>query len=316
MVREDRGAWKSNYFDKLKRLFEEYDKLFVVGADNVRSKQFQEIRIALRGKGVILMGKNTMMRKAIKDHVVQDNQAAEKILNLCVGNVGFVFVKDDFDSVRQIINEKRLRAPARAGAISPVDVVVPSQNTGMGPEKTSFFQALNIATKISRGTIEILNDVKVLEAGKKVGPSEATLLNMLNVSPFTYGLELKSVYDEGNVYAPAVLDIKEEDLVDEFMKGIASMASISLALGYPTQASIPHTMINAAKQLVGVTLALDSDYSFPIADKVKEILADPSKFAAAAPVASAAAADAPKEEAKKEESEEESDDDMGFGLFD
>lgn len=33
---------------------------------------------------------------------------------------------------------------------------VPSGNTGLGPEKTSFFQALSITTKISRGTIEIL----------------------------------------------------------------------------------------------------------------------------------------------------------------
>lgn len=47
-------------------------------------------------------------------------------------------------------------AAARAGAIAPCEVTVPAQNTGLGPEKTSFFQALGITTKISRGTIEIL----------------------------------------------------------------------------------------------------------------------------------------------------------------
>lgn len=59
--------------------------------------------------------------------------------------------------------------------------------------------------------------------------------------------------------------------------------------------------------------------------KMKEYLADPSKFAAAAPAASAAteapatpAGSAAEPAAKKEEpKEEESDDeDMGFGLFD
>ena len=30
---------------------------------------FQEIRIALRGKAIVLMGKNTMMRKAIRGHL-------------------------------------------------------------------------------------------------------------------------------------------------------------------------------------------------------------------------------------------------------
>lgn len=49
-----------------------------------------------------------------------------------------------------------MKAPARAGAIAPVDVIVPKQATTLGPEKTSFFQALQITTKITKGCIEIL----------------------------------------------------------------------------------------------------------------------------------------------------------------
>ena len=71
MVREDKSTWKANYFEKLTTLLDEYPKCFIVGADNVGSKQMQEIRIALRGKAVVLMGKNTMMRKAIRGHLEQ-----------------------------------------------------------------------------------------------------------------------------------------------------------------------------------------------------------------------------------------------------
>merc|ERR1719206_1335511 len=53
----------------------------------------------------------------------------------------------------------KVRAPAKAGALAPLDVVVPAQNTGMGPEKTSFFQALQIPTKITKGTIDITGDL-------------------------------------------------------------------------------------------------------------------------------------------------------------
>jgi large subunit ribosomal protein LP0 len=45
---------------------------------------------------------------------------------------------------------------------------VPAQNTGMGPEKTSFFQALSIPTKITKGTIEIISDVPLIKAGDRV----------------------------------------------------------------------------------------------------------------------------------------------------
>merc|ERR1719242_1816911 len=265
------------------------------------------------GQTSLLFGKNTMMRKAIRGHL-ENNPHLEKLLPCLKGNIGFVFTKQDLNDVRKCILENKVKAPAKAGAIAPLNVVVPKQNTGMGPEKTSFFQALNIQTKITRGTVEILNDVKLLNEGDKVGPSEAALLNMLNISPFSYGLVIEKVYDSGTVYDPAILDINDDDLRSKFMQGVANIASVCLEVGYPTVASVPHSIANGFKNCLAI--AVETDYTFKQAEMTKAYLADPSAFASAAPAASSAAAAAPKEEAKKEESEEESDDDMGFGLFD
>ncbi|XP_056603326.1 60S acidic ribosomal protein P0 [Triplophysa dalaica] len=316
MPREDRTTWKSNYFIKIIQLLDDFPKCFIVGADNVGSKQMQAIRLCLRGRAVVLMGKNTMMRKAIRGHL-ENNPALERLLPHIRGNVGFVFTKEDLPDIRDLLLANKVPAAARAGAIAPCGVTVPAQNTGLGPEKTSFFQALGITTKISRGTIEILSDVQLIRTGDKVGASEATLLNMLNISPFSYGLIIQQVYDNGSVYSPEVLDITEEALHKRFLEGVRNIASVCLQIGYPTLASIPHSIINGYKKVLAV--AVETDYSFPLAEKVKAFLADPSAFAVAAPVASAAvekaAAPAAKVEAPKEESEE-SDQDMGFGLFD
>merc|ERR1712109_125493 len=289
-----------------------YPRCFMVGVDNVGSKQMQKIRIALRGHAEVLMGKNTMMRKAIRGHL-ENNPALEKLLPHIKGNVGFVFTKEDLTEIRQIILDNKVAAPAKAGAIAPIPVMVAPQNTGMGPEKTSFFQALNIPTKISKGTIEILNEVKLLAAGDKVGASEATLLNMLNVSPFTYGLMIEQVYDSGTVFEPSILDITDDDLRKRFMEGVVNLACVSLAIGYPTVASAPHSIANGFKNLLAV--AAVTEIEFKEAETIKEYLKDPSKFAAAVAVA-APAAEEKKEEKKVESESEEEDDDMGFGLFD
>jgi len=317
MGREDRTTWKSNYFLKLVQLLDEYPKCFIVGVDNVGSKQMQQIRLSLRKHAVLLMGKNTMIRKAIRGHM-ENNPALEKIIPHIRGNVGFVFTKEDLTDVRDKIMDNKVKAPARAGAIAPCDVLLQPQNTGLGPEKTSFFQALQIPTKISKGTIEILNEIHLIKKDDKVGASEATLLNMLNVSPFTYGLKIRQVYDSGTVFSPEILDITSEDLRAKFMEGVMNIASVSLEIGYPTLASVPHSIVNGLKNLIAV--AVETDITFKEAETAKEYLKDPSKFAAlAAAPAAATVADSggaeKKEEAKKEESEE-SDDDMGFGLFD
>lgn len=316
MVREDKEAWKSNYFLRMVQLLDEYPKCFIVGVDNVSSKQIQQIRQALRDSAQILMGKNTLMRKGIKGQI-ESNPGLDKLLPHIKGNVGIVFTREDLSEIREKILSNKVAAPARAGAIAPLDVKLPPQNTGLGPEKTSFFQALSIPTKITKGTIEILNEIHLIKKDAKVGASEATLLNMLGISPFTYGFMIKQVYDSGTTFSPNILDITPADLRKKFLAGVKNVATVSLAIGYPTAASAPHLIVNAVKDIIAI--ACETDISFPAAEMAKEYLKDPSKFAAVAAAAPAAsgspAKGAAKKEEKKEESEEE-DDDMGFGLFD
>jgi len=312
MVKEDRSTWKSNYFMKIEQLFEKYTRLFVVHADNVGSKQMQETRIALRGKAEILMGKNTMMRKAIRGQIAK-NPNLEKLLPQIVGNIGFVFTSEDLTEIRDTLLSNKKEAPAKAGAIAPLDVFVPPGNTGQGPEKTSFFQALAIPTKIAKGTIEILSEIHLIHKDDKVGASEAALLQMLKIRPFHYGLIINAVYDDGSIFSPAVLDITDDDIVKTFCSGISNIAAVSLAIGYPTTASVPHSIVNGFKNVAAV--CLEADIDIPQIATIKEYLADPSKFAAAVTAAAPEAATEEKKEAAKEESEE-SDDDMGFGLFD
>jgi len=313
MVKEDKATWKSNYFLKITQLFDEYPKCFIVNADNVGSKQMQQIRAAMRGKAVVLMGKNTMMRKAIRGHL-ENNPALERLLPTIKNNVGFVFTKEDLVEVRDLLLSNKVQAPGPCWCSGPLDVKIPAQPTTLGPEKTSFFQALQIPTKITKGTIEILNEVNLIKEGEKVGQSESTLLNMLNISPFTYGLVVENVYDSGTIFSPAILDITDEDIQKSFMSGVARVAALSLAINFPTAASAPHSIVNGFKNLLAI--AVETDINFSEAEQTKEYLKDPSKFAVAVAAAPAAEEAKPAAAAKPAESEEESDDDMGFGLFD
>lgn len=308
-------ASKENWFSRLNELIDTNTSIFVVNVDNVSSQQMHQIRQALRGQATVLMGKNTMVRRALRQ-VISERPEFERLVPHVRGNVGFVFTSADLKEVRDKVIENRVAAPARAGAYSPVDIFVPAGNTGMEPGKTSFFQALGVPTKIARGT-KIVSDVKVVEAGNRVSPSESALLNLLNISPFTYGMTVVQIFDNGNVFSSSVLDVTEEELVGRFTQAVQQIASISLALNYPTIASVMHSFVNSYKNVLAISLA--TDYEYEGSAKLKEMLANPEAFAAAA-AAAAPAADAgqaaPAAEEKKEEPEEESDGDMGFGLFD
>jgi large subunit ribosomal protein LP0 len=309
MVKVDKQTWKANYFQRLKRYIDEYSKILIVNVDNVRSKQMQQTRIALRGRGELLLGKNTMVRKAIR-LFAEENEDLLELLPYVVGNIGFTFTNDDLGEIRDILTENVVAAPAKAGALAPRDVEIPAGPTGMGPEKTSFFQALNIPTKIARGLIEILSPQKVVTKGEKVGASEAALLGMMNVNPFTYGMTVQQIYDNGSVFSAEILDITNDDVIGAFLKGVSEVAAVGLAINIPNAASAPHSIANGFKNVLAIAVA--TDITFPQAEKAKAFLADPSAFA----VAVVPTEEKKEEAAKVEEPEEESDEEMGFGLFD
>jgi len=304
---------KFGYADKLRALLDEYKNILIVTVDNVGSRQMQQVRIALRGKGVVLMGKNTLIRKVIRENLTK-TPAFESILPLVVGNIGFVFTNSSLAEVRKIVLDNKVPAAAKSGSYAPADVQVPAGPTGLDPGQTNFFQALNIATKIVKGTIEIVNNVNLIKTGEKVTSSHVALLGKLNILPFFYGFGVTHVFEDGTIYDAAILDMSESDLLGKFFNGVNKLAAVSLAIGYPTAASLSHLLNGAFKRLVSI--ALVTEISFKQAELFKEYAANPSKFASAAPAAGAAAAAPAKAEEKPKEKSEESEADMGFSLFD
>jgi large subunit ribosomal protein LP0 len=147
-------AQKAEYFEKLRALITEFKSLFIVGfphtqsdfltrrVDNVGSNQMHQIRSSLRGEAVILCGKNTMIRRAIRGFL-NEFPEYERLLPYIKGNIGFVFTNKDLKEIREKITANRVAAPARAGAIAPLDVFIPASNTGLDPSKTSFFQGMS-----------------------------------------------------------------------------------------------------------------------------------------------------------------------------
>ncbi|XP_027064102.1 large ribosomal subunit protein uL10-like [Coffea arabica] len=321
VVKHSKAEKKIAYDQKLCKLLDEYSQILIVGADNVGSNQLQNIRRGLRAESVILMGKNTMMKRSIRVHAENTgNKNFLSLIPLLVGNVGLIFTKGDLKEISEEVSKYKVGAPARVGLIAPDDVVVPPGNTGLDPSQTSFFQVLNIPTKINKGTVEIITAVELIKKGDKVGSSESALLSKLGVRPFSYGLIVQAVYENGSVFSPEVLDLTEDDLAVKFLVGLSMATSLSLEISYPALSAAPHMLINGYKNALAI--AVETEYSFPQADEVKEYLKDPSKFAAAVSAAPAPApgdggAAAANEEKKPEPvEEEEEDEDLGLSLFD
>jgi len=300
---------KAEYKQKLIRYLQDHKTILVVTANHVGSNQLQQIRQELRGRALVLMGKNTLVRMVLREYADQD-PTINAFLPCVRGNCGFVFTNEDIKEIRDVLASNRVSSIARPGVIAPNDVVVEPGPTGLDPGQTGFFQALSIPTKIFKGQIEMISKTYLINKGDKVGSSECSLLNKLNIKPFEYGLELASIYSDGAVFSPEVIDLTESDLVAKFFQAVRVTAALGLRIGVPNIASIPHSFGNAFKKLLA--LSVQSGFLFEAAKPYKEFLDNPDAYRAAHGVVVAAAAaggDAKEAEAEapaQEEEEEES----------
>jgi len=312
---------KQAYFDKLIGYLQDIGQALIVDADHVGSKQMQEVRLKLRGRAIVLFGKNTMIRTALRRKIESEDYdpalGLDKLLSIIKGNLGFIFCIDSMDSIREVISNTRVTSAAKAGVISQCDVKIPAGPSGLDPSQTNFFQALNIGTKIVKGQIEITTEFKLVTEGEKVSMGAQVLLSKLGIKPFEYGLELAYVYDKGSTFEKSVLDITDDVMISKFVQGASNVAALGREVGIPTAAGLPHMMSNAFKNVA--SLVAEIDFDFEQVKDIKNFLANPEAFAAA--MASSGGGGGGGGGAKEEKKaaakvvEEEEEEDMDFDLF-
>jgi large subunit ribosomal protein LP0 len=252
----------------------------------------QKVRISIRNKGNILCGKNTMIRRVMMD-LVEANKypQLDSLLqsDLIKFNVALIFTSvNDLAEVRKTVESNQVPAAAKTGVLAPVDVTLPAGPTGLDPGQTAFFQAANIATKITKGSIELINPVTLIRKNEKVSSTAVALLTKMGIRPFHFGISVSSVYENGFIYKAAVLDLTKEDLLRKFVNGVSYVACVSLGARYPTLASVVHSVARGYQRIAAI--ALETSYTFDEIKEAKNLLSDPEALAKAQAAAAAAAA--------------------------
>ena len=175
-----------------------------------------------------------------------------------------------------ILEKNKIVAAAKAGVVAPVNVFLESGPTGMEPAQTGFFQALGIATKITKGSIEVIKQFPLAIAGEPVGSSQAVLMTKMGMKPFLYGLKVINYFDGESMIDVAVLDIEDADIRECFTKAMQRVAAVGLKIGYPVAPAVPHMFVNAFRNLVA--LAIEADLDFKEAADIKDRIANPDKY--------------------------------------
>jgi len=251
-------ARKNLVFDRTKEYFKGYSKFLVVDMTNIASRQIQLIRHDLLGKGVFLMGKNTTIKLSLKQFAEErpELRGVDKVIK---NNVGVIFTNGSFSEILDIFENRKVHSVAKPGDLSQGDLWIEPVFTGLDPGKTSFFQALGIVTKITKGKIEILSRCQALVNGKRVGHSEAALLSLLGITPFVYKMKPLYAYSDGNFFDVEYLSLDAGSAEKMLREEMVKIASLALGAGVATESTAEQEVSSQLREIFSIAAAVDFD---------------------------------------------------------
>ncbi|SEH11290.1 LSU ribosomal protein L10P [Natronorubrum sediminis] len=257
---ENLPQWKQEEVDELEELIESYESVGVVGIAGIPSKQLQDMRRGLYGTAELRVSRNTLQVRALESTGLGD------LVGEVEGQVGLVGTNDNPFTLYKELEASKTPAPINEGEVAPNDIVIPEGDTGVDPGPfVGELQSIGANARIEDGSIQVMEDSTVLEAGEEVSADLSNVLNELGIEPKEVGLDLRSVVAEGVQFDPEDLDIDVEAYESDVATAAARARNLSVNASYPTEATAPTLIAKAtgeAKSL-GLQAAIEDEDLMP-----------------------------------------------------
>jgi len=226
--------YKKKIVSDLVALLKKYPIVGAINMENLPAAQLQNMRGQLRDKVVMFMTKRRLMKLAI-EQAKGEKKGLEKIEEHLGGMPALLLTDENPFTLFKFIKKNKSKAPAKAGQIAPIDIIIPAGPTPFAPGPViSELGSLGIKSKVEEGKIVIQEDAVVCKEGEEISAPLAGMLARLSIKPMEIGLDLVAVLEDGVLYPKSVLDVDEEQFMADFSAAASNAFNLSIELGFIT----------------------------------------------------------------------------------
>ncbi len=252
--------WKREEVEALSELIEGYESVGVVGIAGIPSKQLQDMRRGLHGTAVVRVSRNTLTSRAL------EAAGLDALVEHVDGQVGLVATDDNPFALYKELEASKTPAPINEGEVAPNEIVIPEGDTGVDPGPfVGDLQSVGANARIADGSIKVVEDSAVLDAGEEVSADLANVLGELGIEPKEVGLDLRAVHSEGVLFAPEDLDIDVEAYESDVASAAASARNLAVNASYPATGAVPALLSKATAEAksLGLHAAIEDEALMP-----------------------------------------------------
>lgn len=214
--------------------------LMVVSIKNLPSKQFQSIKKSMRKDADIKVAKRNIVLRAL------EKAGISNLNNYIISDSAFVISKLEAYELAGKLSEKKTPVFARAGQIAPEDIEVKEGPTNLVPGPAiSELGALGIQISVENGKISIKKNKIIINKGQTIKENVASVLQKLNIMPFSVGLDVKAAYDIDDNKLYTELKIDSEGYTKELKHTASKSLGFAQIISYVCKETITFLLFKA-----------------------------------------------------------------------
>ena len=226
--------------EQVQQLAQDIQRSQVVGLVNMQNlpaPQLQRMRVTLAKQGVrITMSRKKLLRRSLEGSKKENIQ---QLMDKIKGMPAIILTDSNPFMLYSTIQKNKSEAPAKAGQISPRDIVVKAGPTTFAPGPIiSELAAVGIKTKVEGGKLSIMQDTTIVKEGQAISSKVAETLKRLDIKPMEIGLDLVAVWEKGLVFDAKQLHIDEAEYSQNITQAAQWAMSLALEAAYTSAETI------------------------------------------------------------------------------
>jgi large subunit ribosomal protein L10 len=303
------AAWKKDRVSEIVKDMKESQVVAIVDLHGIPGQQIQAMRAGLRGHVKLRMTKNNLMLLALEE-AAKSKPGIEALKGQIDGQCAIVVTDMNPFKLYKKLEATMTAAPAKAGQLAPMDIIVPKGPTKFGPGPIiGELQKIGIPAAVEAGKIAVKKDTTLVKSGQPIPANVAAMLPKLDILPMIVGINLRAAFEDGTVYKKNVLAIPDDYYSTMFATAAYNARGLALGIAYCTKDTIRPLVARAFREAMGLSVTA----AIPTKDNIEILIAKAdshmlaiasrsgySNSAIAARVSSAAAAAAAAKPAKAE----------------
>ena len=244
-------AWKKDEVADIKKNAKEYKLIGLVDMYGIPAQQVQQIRRNLRGKAVIKVTRNTLIK-----HAFEDMGGDVKTLTQYIsGHSAIIFTNDNPFKLFKQLEKTKTKMAAKAGDKAPEDIVIEKGPTSFKPGPiVGELQQAGIPAAIEGGKVKIRETKTVVKKGGVISPKLAAILAKLDIKPMDVGLALQVAYHEGGIFEPSVLAVDETVILAQIQLAARQAFNLSVNEAIPTKDTMDAILTKAVRDARGLAV--------------------------------------------------------------